>query len=287
MIKHSIVGIRSRVERGIGIEDRVILLGYDYYESGDRSNPTKKPAGLALASLLIARLRTPSSIKTRASGNNVTISPTGKPENAGPSVIFHSRRSGDYSEKWDCASRHDDLKERRKSFGGLKKPLAQLRGRVVQSIKNDSNSKARCRRSIRFRNSGASVKKFRYLGDGLFLISCSLYAIESLVHQAAYSQCVSAVSFQRYVVDSARFAGVAPDAALASLAGHGQNRRPGARSRSTPVFWSILFEVIGPHLMRNATGDPWDVVVCFLGGIAAGSGGIGISFPSGGLPMSF
>ena len=36
------------------------------------------------------------------------------------------------------------------------------------------------------------------------------------------------------------------------------------------VFWSILFEVIGPHLMRRATGDPWDVVVYFVGGIAAG-----------------
>ena len=36
------------------------------------------------------------------------------------------------------------------------------------------------------------------------------------------------------------------------------------------VFWSILFEVIGPHLMRNATGDPWDVVVYFVGGIGAG-----------------
>jgi hypothetical protein len=36
------------------------------------------------------------------------------------------------------------------------------------------------------------------------------------------------------------------------------------------VFWSILFEMIGPHLMRGVTGDPWDVVVYFVGGIAAG-----------------
>ena len=35
------------------------------------------------------------------------------------------------------------------------------------------------------------------------------------------------------------------------------------------TFWSILFEVIGPHLMRT-TGDPWDVVVYYVGGIAAG-----------------
>ena len=36
------------------------------------------------------------------------------------------------------------------------------------------------------------------------------------------------------------------------------------------VFWSILFEVIGPHLLRRATGDPWDVVVYVIGGIGAG-----------------
>lgn len=36
------------------------------------------------------------------------------------------------------------------------------------------------------------------------------------------------------------------------------------------VFWSILFEVVGPYLISRATGDPWDVVVYFVGGIGAG-----------------
>jgi hypothetical protein len=36
------------------------------------------------------------------------------------------------------------------------------------------------------------------------------------------------------------------------------------------VFWSILFEVIGPHFLRRATGDPWDVIVYLLGGMGAG-----------------
>ena len=36
------------------------------------------------------------------------------------------------------------------------------------------------------------------------------------------------------------------------------------------VFWSILFEGIGPHIIRHSVGDPWDVVVYFVGGIAAG-----------------
>jgi hypothetical protein len=27
-----------------------------------------------------------------------------------------------------------------------------------------------------------------------------------------------------------------------------------------------LFEVLGPHLMRHVTGDPWDVVAYAVGG---------------------
>jgi hypothetical protein len=36
------------------------------------------------------------------------------------------------------------------------------------------------------------------------------------------------------------------------------------------VVWSLLFEVIGPHIMRRAVGDPWDIVAYTLGGIFAG-----------------
>lgn len=35
------------------------------------------------------------------------------------------------------------------------------------------------------------------------------------------------------------------------------------------VVWSILFEVIGPHIMR-VTGDPLDVLAYVVGGVAAG-----------------
>jgi hypothetical protein len=37
------------------------------------------------------------------------------------------------------------------------------------------------------------------------------------------------------------------------------------------VVWSILFEAIGPHIMRNVTGDPWDVVAYAAGAIIAGA----------------
>ena len=35
------------------------------------------------------------------------------------------------------------------------------------------------------------------------------------------------------------------------------------------VIWSILFEVIGPHIMSWTTGDPWDVVAYVAGGLLA------------------
>lgn len=36
------------------------------------------------------------------------------------------------------------------------------------------------------------------------------------------------------------------------------------------LVWSVLFEVIGPHLLRRATGDPLDVLAYAVGGILAG-----------------
>jgi hypothetical protein len=37
------------------------------------------------------------------------------------------------------------------------------------------------------------------------------------------------------------------------------------------VVWSILFEVIGPHIMASAVGDPWDVAAYVVGGVLAGA----------------
>jgi len=113
------------------------------------------------------------------------------------------------------------------------------------------------------------VKKFRYLGDGLFLISCSLYAlnrwgIKPHVHS----------TFMRFHFNDL----LMMPCALPPLLW--MQRRLRLRTMDDPptwgeialylVFWSILFEVIGPHIMRRATGDPWDVVVYVIGGIGAG-----------------
>jgi len=113
------------------------------------------------------------------------------------------------------------------------------------------------------------VKRFRYFGDGLFLVCCSLYAlnrwlIKPRVHNA----------FLRFHFNDMLLIPCALPVLL------WMERKLRLRATDDPptwaeitlytVFWSILFEVIGPHLMRRTTGDPWDVVVYFVGAIAAG-----------------
>jgi hypothetical protein len=113
------------------------------------------------------------------------------------------------------------------------------------------------------------VKKFRYLRDGLFLLSCSLYAlnrwgIKPHVHNA----------FLRFHFNDLLLMPCALPPLLL------MQRWLRLRTMDDPptwgelalytTFWSILFEVIGPHILRRATGDPWDVMVYFIGAILAG-----------------
>jgi len=113
------------------------------------------------------------------------------------------------------------------------------------------------------------VKKFRYLRDGLFLISCSLYALNRwYIKPRVHSP------FMRFHFNDMLLIPCALPPLLL------MQRWLRLRTMDDPptwgeialytVFWSILFEVIGPHLMRRATGDPWDAVVYVIGGIVAG-----------------
>jgi hypothetical protein len=140
---------------------------------------------------------------------------------------------------------------------------------VVQSSWHDSRFEAARSHCFRFGDPGLVVKKFRYLGDGLFLISCSLYAlnrwgIKPHTHNG----------FLRFHFNDLLLMPCALPVLL------WLQRIMNLRTIDGPptwnelalytVFWSILFEVIGPHLIRRTTGDPWDAVVYFIGGIGAG-----------------
>ena len=113
------------------------------------------------------------------------------------------------------------------------------------------------------------MKKFAYLGDGLFLLSCSLYSLNRWIIKPHTHNAFLRFHFNDMLL---------MPAALPVLLWLQRNLR--LRTIDDPptwgeialytVFWSILFEVIGPRWLRLGTSDPWDVVVYFVGGIAAG-----------------
>ena len=138
-----------------------------------------------------------------------------------------------------------------------------------QSSLYDFGFKAARSHCLGFGDLGFVVKRFRYLRDGLFLFSCSLYVlnrwgIKPHTHNA----------FMRFHFNDL----LLMPAALPVLLWVQRGLR--LRTNDDPptwneialytVFWSILFEVIGPHLIRGVTGDPWDVAVYFIGAIGAG-----------------
>jgi len=86
-IKRSIIGIRSLVGAGT-VLNRVILLGSDYYESSESIESNEK-AGLPRMGVgSNCRIENAIIDKNARIGNNVTISPAGKPENADHPLYF-------------------------------------------------------------------------------------------------------------------------------------------------------------------------------------------------------
>jgi glucose-1-phosphate adenylyltransferase len=86
-IRHSIVGLRTIVESGTTLE-RTVILGSDDYELPDRDG-SAGPAGLPRIGIG-ANCRIENAIidKNARIGNNVTISPAGKPENVDHEFYF-------------------------------------------------------------------------------------------------------------------------------------------------------------------------------------------------------
>lgn len=113
------------------------------------------------------------------------------------------------------------------------------------------------------------MKRFLYLRDPLFVSTCFLYALnrwflKPRVHSA-------------FLHDHFNDLLLIPCALPVLLLLHRVLR---LRKHDLPptwseiglnlLIWSILFEVLGPHLMRWTVGDPWDVVSYVAGGVLAG-----------------
>jgi hypothetical protein len=113
------------------------------------------------------------------------------------------------------------------------------------------------------------VSKFRYLGDRLFLITCSLYALNRwVINPHVHSP------FLRYHFNDLLLIPCALPPLLLVQRWLGLRSHDTAPTASEITFhvivWSILFELIGPHIMSRATGDPWDAVAYAAGGLLAG-----------------
>jgi hypothetical protein len=113
------------------------------------------------------------------------------------------------------------------------------------------------------------LNSFRYWHDGLFLLSCSLYALNRWGIKPHFHHGFFHDHFDDLLL---------MPCALPLLLWF--QRKLGLRLHDRPptwdelalyfAVWSILFEVIGPHLFRGATGDPYDVLSYVVGGILAG-----------------
>jgi len=86
-IKRSIVGIRSLVGAGTEL-NRCILLGCDYYESAESIETNEKAGRPRIGVGSNCKIENAIIDKNARIGNNVTISPAGKPENADHPLYF-------------------------------------------------------------------------------------------------------------------------------------------------------------------------------------------------------
>ena len=113
------------------------------------------------------------------------------------------------------------------------------------------------------------LKPFRYWRDSLFLVCCLLYA----ANRWGIRPRVRHGFFHDHFNDL-----LLMPAALPPLLWLQRKVRLRRDDRGPTwgeimlylVVWSILFEAIAPHILRSATGDPYDVVAYAVGGVFAG-----------------
>jgi hypothetical protein len=112
------------------------------------------------------------------------------------------------------------------------------------------------------------LTRFLYLRDRLFLVACGLYALNRWLLKPHFAN-----RFLHYHFNDVLLIPCALPPMLIMQRWLGIRRVESMPTGSEIAFhlvvWSILFEVIGPHIMPRAVGDAWDVVAYVAGGIFA------------------
>jgi hypothetical protein len=124
-------------------------------------------------------------------------------------------------------------------------------------------------RGVRSRHSGALVRPFGYLRDPLCLVSCVAYAVNRWLLKPRVHSPFLHDHFNDLLLIPCALPVLLLMERWLKLRPHDLPPTPGEIALYL-VVWSILFEVIGPHIMRRAVGDPWDVVAYVVGGVLAG-----------------
>ncbi|MGN6555809.1 MAG: hypothetical protein ACTHLW_19045 [Verrucomicrobiota bacterium] len=110
---------------------------------------------------------------------------------------------------------------------------------------------------------------FRYLRDPLFLISCAAYALNRWWLKPHLHSAFLHSHFNDLLLIPCALPPVLLAQRWLKLRSHDGPPQVGEIVFQL-VAWSILFEWIGPHIMRHTTGDPWDAVAYAVGGLLAG-----------------
>jgi len=113
------------------------------------------------------------------------------------------------------------------------------------------------------------LNSFRYLGDRLFLVTCSLYALNRWLLKPRVRSAFLHDHFNDVLLIPCALPPLLLLHRWLRFRSHDLLPTPGEIALNL-VVWSILFEVIGPHIMPWTVGDPWDVVAYVVGGILAG-----------------
>jgi hypothetical protein len=112
------------------------------------------------------------------------------------------------------------------------------------------------------------VNRFRYLRDPLFLCCAAAYTLNRFLLKPH----LSAPFLHNWFNDALLIPCALPPLLLIHrwLGLRKHDTAPSALEVAAHVIgWSALFELIGPHIMRGTTGDPWDVVAYCAGAVAA------------------
>ena len=112
------------------------------------------------------------------------------------------------------------------------------------------------------------MRRFAYWRDPLCVVGCALYSLNRFALRPHAHD-----AFLRFYFNDSLLIPCALPLLL------WMQRQLGLRTHDLPpeasevslycFVWSILFEVIGPHLIKGTTGDLWDVAAYVVGGLIA------------------